>query len=56
MGEGGRILVYFRDGLNKVVSVFDKSNENILWIKIEKNFLNYKGNTYIACVYNSPKN
>ena len=56
MGEGRRILVYFRDGLNKVVSVFDKSNENILWIKIEKNFLNYKGNTYIACVYNSPKN
>ena len=56
MGEGGRILVYFCDGLNKVVSVFDKSNENILWIKIEKNSLNYKGNNYIACVYNSPKN
>ena len=49
-------LVYFRNELNKVVSVFDKSNENILWIKIGKNSLNNKSNTYIACVYNSPKN
>ena len=47
--------VYFRNELNKVVSVFDKSNENILWIKIGKNSLNNKINTYIACVYNSPK-
>ena len=54
--ERGRVLVYFRNELNKVVSVFDKSNENILPIKIGKNSLNNKSNTYIACVYNSPKN
>ena len=55
---GGRwgVLVCFRNELNKVVSVFDKSNENILWIKIGKNSLHNKSNTYIACVYNSPKN
>ena len=29
---------------------------DIFWIKIEKNSLNKKSNTYIACVYNSPKN
>ena len=52
----GGLLVYFCNELNKVVSVFDKSNENILWIKIGKNSLNNKSNTYIACVYNSPKN
>ena len=55
-GRGGGVLVYFRNELNKVVSVFDKSNENILPIKIGKNSLNNKSNTYIACVYNSPKN
>ena len=52
----GESLVYFRNELNKVVSVFDKSNENILWIKIGKNLLNNKSKTYIACVYNSPEN
>ena len=57
-GWGGRgvVLVYFRNELNKVVSVFDKSNENILWIKIGKNSLNNKSNTYFACEYNNPKN
>ena len=45
----------------KVVSVFDKLNENILWIEIEKCFINNKINTYIgshyiACVYNNLKN
>ena len=51
----GGLLVYFCNELNKVVSVFDKSNENILWIKIGKNSLKNKSNTYIACAYNSPK-
>ena len=55
VGEGGGVLVCFRNELNKVVSVFDKSNENILWIKIGKNSLNNKSNTYIACAYKSPK-
>ena len=55
-GWGEAVLVYIRNELNNVVSVFDKSNENILWIKIGKNSLHNKSNTYIACVYNSPKN
>ena len=38
----------------KGLSVFDKSNENIIWMKIEKNSFNSKSNTYIACAYNSP--
>ena len=45
------VLVYFRNELNKVVSVFDKSNKNKLWIKIGKNSLSNKSNTYIACAY-----
>ena len=29
-------IVYFRNELNKAVSVFDKWNENIIWIKLGK--------------------
>ena len=54
-GGGGGGLVYFRDELKKIVSVFDRSNENILWIKVGKNSLNNKSSTHISCVYNSPK-
>ena len=54
--KGEAVLVYIRNELNNVVSVFDKSNENILWIKIGKNSLSNKSSTYIPCVYNSPKN
>ena len=52
----GGILIYFCSELNKVLPVFDKSNENILWVKIGKSSLSNKSNTYIACVYNSKKN
>ena len=52
----GGILVYCRSALNKVLSVFDKSNENILWIKIGKNPLNNKINTHLACLCNNTKN
>ena len=45
---GGRVLVYSRDELNKVVSVFDKSNENTISIKIGKNSSNNKSKIIIA--------
>ena len=28
------VLMYFRSQLNKIVSAFDKSNENTYWVKI----------------------
>ena len=40
----------------KGLSVFDKSNKNIIWMKTEENSLNSKNNTSITCAYNSPKN
>ena len=49
----GGTLVYFHSELKKEVSIFDKSNENILWIKRGKHSMKNKSNTYIACVYNS---
>ena len=47
--------MYFGSELNKVESVFNRSNKNIFWIKFGENFLNNKSNTHIACVYNKPK-
>ena len=47
LGRGG-VLVYFREELNKVVSVFDKSNENTISIKIGKNSSNNKSKIIIA--------
>ena len=51
----GKILVYLRSEFNNVVFVFDKSNENILSIKIGKNSSDNKSNAYIIYVYSSPK-
>ena len=51
----GKILVYLRSEINNVVFVFDKSNENILSIKIGKNSSDNKSNAYIIYVYSSPK-
>ena len=50
---GGRVLVYSRDELNKVVSVFDKSNENTISIKIGKNSSNNKSKIITAGDFNS---
>ena len=45
---GGGVLVYSRDELNKGVSVFDKTNENTISIKIGKNSSNNKSKIIIA--------
>ena len=55
-GSPSCVLVYFRNELNKAVSVFDKSNEIYSRSKLGKIPLNNKSNTYIACAYKSPKN
>ena len=46
----GGILVYYRNELQ------EKSSENIIWIKIEKDVSDYENNIFVASVYNSPKN
>ena len=38
------------------VSDYDKSSENIIWIKKDKGVNDYENNIFVACVYNSPKN
>ena len=33
--------------------MYDKSSENIIWIKIDKGINDYENNIFVACVYNS---
>ena len=51
----GGILVYYRSELHGKVSVYDKSSENIIWIKKDKSVNDYENNIFVACVYSSPK-
>ena len=40
---------------HKIISIHDKSSENILWIKILGNFGKHNKSLYVAAVYNSPE-
>ena len=50
------ILLYYRIELQEKVSVYGKSSENIIWIKIDKGVNDYENNIFVACVYTSSKN
>ena len=50
----GAILAYYRSESQGKVSVYDKTSENIIWIKTDKGVNDYENNT-VACVYSRPK-
>ena len=52
----GGVMVYYKKELKNFISVYDKSAENILWLKIRKGMVSQSQEVYIAGVYNSPKN
>ena len=47
--------VYYSCELQGKVSVYHKSSEKIIWIKIDKGVNDCENNIFVACVYNSPK-
>ena len=51
----GEVLVYYKKEFKNIISVLDKSSENILWVKISKGFIHATKEVYIAGIYNSPK-
>ena len=51
----GGVFVYYRIELQGKISVYDKSSENIIWIKIDKGINDYENKNSVACVYNSPE-
>ena len=55
-GSSGGMLFHCRSELQGKVPVYDKSSENIIWIKKDKGVNDYENNIFVACVYNSPEN
>ena len=51
----GGIVVYYKKELKNNLTFFEKSFENILWVKIAKGYLHTDREVYLAAVYNSPK-
>ena len=54
--NSGGILICYKKNLHKGVAVIDKATENMIWIKIKKEFLNMKENIILGGIYNSPIN
>ena len=53
--NSGGIIVLYKKMFHKIISILDKSSENILWIKILANFGKHNKSLYVAAVYNSPE-
>ena len=54
--NSGGIIVCYKKFLHKHISIIDKKTENMIWIKLNKDFLNQKENLFIGAVYISPIN
>ena len=54
--NSGGIIILYHQRLHKHIKIYDKKNENMLWIKIDKNDTNIDKNLYIGAIYNSPIN
>ena len=52
--NSGGIIIFYRKELQKHTSVNDKIIDNMLWIKIDKHFLNFDKDLFIGAIYNSP--
>ena len=51
----GGIVVYYKKELKNNLTFFEKSFENILWVKIANVYLHTDREVYLAALYNSPK-
>ena len=54
--HSGGIVVIYKKEFKDIITVHDKTDENIFWIKINGNELDNQNDLYIATIYNSPEN
>ena len=54
--NSGGILVCYKQVLHKHITIIDRKTENMIWIKIHKDFLNQKQNLFVGGIYISPIN
>ena len=54
--NSGGLLVCYKKCLQNNIVIIDKTSENMIWIKIKKEYLNIDRNLIIGGIYNSPIN
>ena len=54
--NSGGILVCYKKCLHKSIITLDKTSENMIWLKLKKEYLNTDKNIIIGGIYNSPIN
>lgn len=54
--NSGGLLVCYKKELHGNITIIDKSTENMIWVKLKKEYLNIKKNLIIGGIYNSPIN
>ena len=53
--NSGGILVLYKNELDGHIKVIDNSDENILWLKLNKSYAGWKRDLLVGTVYMSPK-
>ena len=54
--NSGGILVCYKKRLHENIVTLDKTTENMIWLKVKKEYLNAEKNLIIGGIYNSPIN
>ena len=54
--NSGGLLVCYKKCLHNNIVIVDKTSENMIWIKMKKEYLNIDKNFIIGGIYNSPIN
>ena len=54
--NSGGIILFYKKHLHNNITIHDQKTENMLWIKINKNYLNFDQDIFVCAVYNSPIN
>ena len=53
--NSGGLLIFIRRNFRSFASVAQHTNEDILWLKIDKHLTNYDLDVYLCCTYLSPR-
>ena len=49
--NSGGILIFFKKDIDSFITVVQHSDEDIIWLKLDKQLTNYDFDLYISCAY-----
>ena len=53
--DSGGIVVFIKNYLSDFIKTADNSDEDIIWLKVDRMYTNYEMDTFVCCAYISPK-